>query len=122
LTGDMEPDQKHFQKVLEMEAPEELRGLARDGLREIASRELKAKGPRMDAVFYLLDALRLFRGKSIDEVREITFEIGMLGQHGLDINDHRNVSQDNYFNNKDFNGPPIDHFNQALKQIQARAI
>jgi len=33
--GDMEPAQKHFQAVLEMEAPEELRGLARDGLREI---------------------------------------------------------------------------------------
>jgi tetratricopeptide (TPR) repeat protein len=31
--GDMEPAQKHFQKVLEMEAPEELRVLARDGLR-----------------------------------------------------------------------------------------
>ena len=41
----------------------------------------------MDAVFYLLDALRLFRGKSLEEIREITFEIGMLGRHGLDIND-----------------------------------
>jgi hypothetical protein len=41
----------------------------------------------MDAVFYLLDAMRLFSGKSLEEVREIAFEIGMLGQHGLDIND-----------------------------------
>lgn len=41
----------------------------------------------MDAVFYLLDAMRLFRGKSLEEIREITFEIGMLGRHGLDIND-----------------------------------
>jgi hypothetical protein len=41
----------------------------------------------MDAVFYLLDALRLFRGKLLQEVREISFEIGMLGQCGLDIND-----------------------------------
>jgi hypothetical protein len=31
--------------------------------------------------------VRLFRGKSLQEVQEITFEIGMLGQHGLDIND-----------------------------------
>jgi hypothetical protein len=54
---------------------------------EIAGRELKARGPRMDAVFYLLDALRLFRGKSLQEIQEITFEIGMLGQYGLDIND-----------------------------------
>ena len=30
--GDIEPAQKHFQAVLEMEAPEELRGLARNGL------------------------------------------------------------------------------------------
>jgi len=67
--GDIELAQKHFQKVLEMEAPESLRVLAMSGLRKIASRELKAKGPRMDAVFYLLDALRLFRGKSLDEVR-----------------------------------------------------
>ena len=50
-----------------MEAPEELRGLARDGLSKIAARELKARGPRMDAVFYLLDAVRLFRGKSLQE-------------------------------------------------------
>ena len=83
----MEQAQKHFQMVLDMEAPEELRGLARNGLREIAVRGLKSRGPRMDAVFYLLDAMRLFRGKSLEEVREIAFEIGMLGQYGLDIND-----------------------------------
>jgi hypothetical protein len=41
----------------------------------------------MNAVFHLLDALRLFRGKSLQEIQEITFEIGMLGQYGLDIND-----------------------------------
>jgi hypothetical protein len=41
----------------------------------------------MDAVFSLLDALRLFRGKSPEEIRVISFEIGMLGRHGLDIND-----------------------------------
>ena len=85
--GDVELAQKHFQVVLKMEAPEELRVLARDGLRKIAGRELKARGPRMDAVFYMLDALRLFRGKSLQEIQEITFEIGMLGKYGLNIND-----------------------------------
>ncbi len=39
----------------------ELRALARKGLREIAARGLKASGLRMDAVFYLLDAMRLFQ-------------------------------------------------------------
>jgi len=85
--GDIEPAQKHFQMVLDMPAPEELRSLARNGLREIAVRELKARGPRMDAVFYLLDAMRLFAGKTLDEVREVAFEIGLQGQYGLDIND-----------------------------------
>lgn len=51
--GDIERAQKHFQKVLEMEAPEDPRGLARNGLREITALELKARGSRMDAVFYL---------------------------------------------------------------------
>ncbi len=83
----MEPAQKHFQVVLKMEAPEERRSLARNGLSKIAARELKARGPRMDAVFYLLDAMRLFRGKSLQEIQEMTFEIGMLGKYGLDIND-----------------------------------
>jgi len=85
--GDIEQAQKHFQMVLDMQAPEELRTLARNGLREIAVRELKARGPRMDAVFYLLDAMRLFAGKTLDEVQEIAFEIGLQGQYGLDIND-----------------------------------
>jgi hypothetical protein len=31
--------------------------------------------------------MRLFRGKSLEEIREIAFEIGILGKYGLDIND-----------------------------------
>jgi tetratricopeptide (TPR) repeat protein len=65
--GDIEQAQKHFQMVLENEAPEDLRGLARNGLPEIAVRGPKPRGPRMDAVFYLLDALRLFRGKVLED-------------------------------------------------------
>lgn len=34
-----------------------------------------------------VDAMRLFRGKSLPEIQEISFEIGMLGKYGLDIND-----------------------------------
>jgi hypothetical protein len=41
----------------------------------------------MDVVFYLLDAMRLFWGKLLEEVREIAFDIGMRGQYGQDIND-----------------------------------
>jgi hypothetical protein len=77
--GDIELAQKLFKAELEMEVPEELRSLAGNGLREIAAREIKACGPRMDAVFYLLDAMRLFSGKSLNEVREVAFEIGLKG-------------------------------------------
>ena len=77
MTGDIEQAQKHFPAVLEMEAPEDLR--------EMAARELKPGGRGRTAVISLLDALRLFRGKSLHEVQEITFEIGMLGQHAQDI-------------------------------------
>jgi len=41
----------------------------------------------MDVVFYLLDAIWLFHGMLLEVVREIAFEIDMLGLHGLDIND-----------------------------------
>ncbi|VVB63112.1 Uncharacterised protein [uncultured archaeon] len=56
-------------------------------LREIVAKDITAERPRIDAVFYLLDAMWLFWGESLEEIREITFEIGMLGQYGLDIND-----------------------------------
>jgi len=46
----VEPAQRHFRMILDMPAPEELRAMARNGLREIAVRKLKARGPRMDAV------------------------------------------------------------------------
>jgi hypothetical protein len=32
-------------------------------------------------------AMRLFRGRPREEVREIAFEIGMMGQHGRDESD-----------------------------------
>jgi len=45
----------------------------------------------MDAVFYLRDALRLSPGESLEEIREISFEIGMLGRHGLDISGPKSI-------------------------------
>ncbi|OPY49301.1 MAG: hypothetical protein A4E48_02310 [Methanosaeta sp. PtaU1.Bin060] len=67
-----------------MGEPEDLHGLARNSLREMAARELKARGPGMDGGLLFVWARRLFRGKSLEEVRKIAFEIGMLGQHGRD--------------------------------------
>jgi tetratricopeptide (TPR) repeat protein len=86
---DFEKADKHFRSLLEMDAPAEIQELARDRLREIAVQSFKAggSGPRMDAVFYLTDALKVFKEKPINEIKNISSEIGMLGQYGLDMND-----------------------------------
>jgi len=84
--GNDEKADKFYRQVVKMNAPDPLKGLAKDGLREIAVSHLKAKGLRMDAVFYLLSALKLFAKKNDEEVRRIAFEIAMKGTGGFDIN------------------------------------
>jgi tetratricopeptide (TPR) repeat protein len=85
--GDMEGADKYFRLLLNMPAPEQLKSLAKDGLREIAVTKLKSQGLRMDTVFYILNALKTLRDMSFQEIQAISFEIAMLGRHGLDIND-----------------------------------
>jgi tetratricopeptide (TPR) repeat protein len=77
---------QYYRKVLEMDASSNLKELARDGLREIAMIHLKSKGLRMDAVMYMVSALRQFERESESRVREITFEISLKGRGGFDIN------------------------------------
>lgn len=62
---------------------------ARTARTQIAHKTLRTNAGgdvRMDAVFYCLAALRLFRQKP-ELVQSATFEIAMLGRRGLDIND-----------------------------------
>jgi tetratricopeptide (TPR) repeat protein len=42
--------------------------------------------PRMDAVMYCLSALQLFSEMPVKQVKEIAFEIALLGRSGLDVN------------------------------------
>jgi tetratricopeptide (TPR) repeat protein len=85
--NDFENAEKHFKALLDMRAPETLKELAREGLGEIAFKMLKSHGPRMDVVFYILSALEIFRDKSTQQVKDISFEIGLLGRQGFEIND-----------------------------------
>jgi tetratricopeptide (TPR) repeat protein len=85
--NDFENAEKHFNALLDMRAPETLKELAREGLGEIAFKMLKSHGPRMDVVFYILSALEIFKDKSSQQVKDISFEIGLLGRQGLEIND-----------------------------------
>ena len=83
---DYEKADRYYNEVLGIDAPENIRNLAKDGLREIAVSSFKSKGFRMDAVFYLLSALQRFEQKTEGEVKDITSEIALKGQSGLDIN------------------------------------
>jgi hypothetical protein len=71
----------------------------------------------MDAVFYLLEALWLFRGKSLEVVREIAFEIGMLGQYGLDEAIQRRRMSSGLLSGKGFfgSGATVHHISQACR-------
>lgn len=86
LLGDFEKADKYYKEVLKLEAPEHIIKLTKDRLREIAVSQFKSEGPRMDAVFYLLGALQRFEQKTDQEIKDITFEIALKGQTGLDIN------------------------------------
>ena len=85
--NDFENAEKYFKALLDLQAPETLKELAREGLGEIAIKTLKSHGPRMDVVFYILSALETFKGKSTQQVKDISFEIGLLGRQGFEIND-----------------------------------
>lgn len=86
LLGNSENADKYYKEVLKLDAPENIKTLAKDRLREIAVSQFKSKGPRMDAVFYLLGALQWFEQKTEQDIRDITSEIALKGQSGLDIN------------------------------------
>src|SRR5699024_5090424 len=45
-----------------------------------------AAAGEMAATMYIVDALQYFEDKSIDEIRKVGFEIGMLGRSGIDTN------------------------------------
>jgi DNA topoisomerase VI subunit B len=61
--NDSENAEKYFKALLDMPAPETIKELARDGLREIAFKTLKFSGPRMDVVFYIISVLKMFKDK-----------------------------------------------------------
>jgi len=83
---DIERADQLFKQLLELEAPEKLKELARTARREIAVSNFKSKGFRIDAVFYLMDAIQRFAKKRKEEIQTISFDIALKGREGLDIN------------------------------------
>jgi len=78
---------EYFKVVIALDESTKIANLAKDLNREIAEINLKSKGFSTDAMFYCLSALKFFKGKTIDEVKQVTFDISLKGQQGLDIND-----------------------------------
>jgi len=79
----------------------------------------RAQGPWVEDGCGLLSgwALRLFRGRSLPEIREITFEIGMLGKYGLDINDPQEIPGPAVAAGEDVlgTGAAVHHIRQACR-------
>jgi tetratricopeptide (TPR) repeat protein len=89
LASDDDEADRAYRRVLEINEFGEVASLARQGLTRIAERVLRANavdGLRMDAVWYMTDALNAFEGMTPEEVQQVGFECAMLGRRGLDIN------------------------------------
>lgn len=84
--NDYENAEKYLKILLDMQAPDNLKKLAQEELGEIALKNLKSKGSRMDVVFYIMSAFDTFKDMSTEQVKNMSFEIGLLGRHGLEIN------------------------------------
>ena len=84
--GKLDEADKYFKITIDLDEATKIASLAKDLRREIAGIVLKSKGFRTDAMFYCLSAQQFFKDKTIDEVRQVAFEIGLKGQQGLDIN------------------------------------
>lgn len=77
---------KYLEAAIRLNESTRIADLAKGLRREIAQIALKGKGFRADAMFYCLSALESFKGKTLEQVRQVAFEIGMVGRQGLDIN------------------------------------
>jgi hypothetical protein len=62
-------------------------GPTREGKKAKASLNEQLRDKYPAAVMHLLSALQRFDKLSVDEIRDIAFEVGMIGQKGLDYND-----------------------------------
>jgi Flp pilus assembly protein TadD len=90
LTGNPEEADTAYLKVLEVDEYGEAAEQARQARSKLAQKSFRSVTPgteRPDAVMYCLGALEKFENMSPDKVRQIGFEVAMLGMNGIDVND-----------------------------------
>lgn len=90
LTGNLDDADVAYRKVLDIDEYGEVAEQAKQARSKIAQKNFRSIMPnmeRMDAVMYCLGALEKFEGMSTEQVRQIGFEVAILGMNGIDVND-----------------------------------
>jgi len=78
---DTEKAERYFRMLMHMNAPDALQAVALENLESLAVGEPQPLGLSVDAVFHLVEAIRILREKTVLQVQEIISEITMLWRH-----------------------------------------
>jgi len=77
-----------YQKLISMGGPDHIIDLAKERRTALAHKTMRDRGSfRPDVMMYITGALDKFVGMTRSQIEAIGFEIAILGQRGLDIND-----------------------------------
>jgi len=93
-TGKLDQAEKYFKIAIDLDESTKIADTAQDFRREIAEINLKAKGFRPDAMFYCVSALQFFKDKTLEQVKQVAFEIGMKGRQGMDMGSFQRLNKD----------------------------
>ena len=83
--GDYQIADDYYKAVVDSNAPDPIKNLARTARSELAQKSSHAIGFQTDAMFYLINALEYFQDKDMRHIREVTYEIGLLGRNGFEL-------------------------------------
>jgi tetratricopeptide (TPR) repeat protein len=85
--GRSEDADDQYVKAIQIGGPQQLTDLAKERRTAIAHKTMRDRGKfRPDVMMYITGALDKFANMSSKEIQAIGFEIAILGQNGLDIN------------------------------------
>jgi hypothetical protein len=78
----------HYRMVVKTGGPQHLADLAKARPTEKSEKALRSSGDvRPDVVQYMKDALKRFKSMDVTQIQNIAFEVGLLGDKGLNINE-----------------------------------
>jgi Flp pilus assembly protein TadD len=79
-----------YRKVIDVDEYSQIAEMARQSLSRIAHASFRDRAggiERPDAIMYCVGALERFEQMTPEQVRQVAFEIAVLGQQGFDVND-----------------------------------